>query len=166
MKKYLFVICSALFIGLDQLFKFLIQQILPHEFDSMVLIPGVLNFTHIQNNGSAFSLFEGKQWFLIIFTSLLILVGLYLFFFHKLHGFFMCFSVCMVVSGGIGNLIDRIFLGKVIDYIDLNFAPLKNFAIFNFADCLIVVGVICVLIAVFLDEKKQNKPRLSVEKGE
>ena len=160
MKKHLFIICSLILIGLDQLFKYLIQSFLPQEYDSVVLIPGILNLTHIKNSGSAFSLFEGQQMFLIIFTSLLILIGLYLFFFNKLHGFFLCFSVCMVVSGGIGNLIDRIMLGKVIDYIDLNFFPFQNFAIFNFADCLVVVGVICVVVAVFLEEHHKNNTEI------
>lgn len=67
---------------------------------------------------------------------------------------FLIWSVALIISGGIGNLIDRIFLGYVVDFIDLR---IINFAVFNFADCCVVIGVIMVFIYVlFLSGRKEK----------
>lgn len=157
-KKVIFFVITAALVGVDQLIKFVLAQVLPKEFDSMVIIDGVLNFTHVENEGAAFSVLSGKTWFLIILTLIIIIFGIYLILSNKITTPIMKTSFCLMISGGLGNLIDRIFRdGCVFDFIDLDFAPLKNFAIFNFADCLVVVGVIVMIVGLFVEDVFHDK---------
>lgn len=115
----------------------------------------ILGLTYVQNDGAAFSSFSGAKIFLIVLTSLMI-VGLIIFALRdKQKHPFMMLSTAAVVAGGIGNLIDRIRLGYVIDYLDVK---LFNFAIFNFADICVVLGAICLVVYVcFFEKKADNK---------
>lgn len=111
----------------------------------------ILGLTYVRNDGAAFSSFSGAKTFLIVLTSIMI-VGLIIFALRdKQKHPFMMLSTAAVVAGGIGNLIDRIRLGYVIDYLDVK---LFNFAIFNFADICVVLGAICLVIYVCFVEKK------------
>lgn len=113
----------------------------------------ILGLTYVQNDGAAFSSFSGAKIFLIVLTSIMI-VGLIIFALRdKQKHPFMMLSTAAVIAGGIGNLIDRIRLGYVIDYIDVK---LFDFAIFNFADICVVLGAICLVIYVCFIEKKAD----------
>lgn len=113
----------------------------------------ILGLTYVQNDGAAFSSFSGAKIFLIVLTSLMI-VGLIIFALRdKQKHPFMMLSTAAVVAGGIGNLIDRIRLGYVIDYFDVK---LFDFAIFNFADICVVLGAICLVVYVCFIEKKAD----------
>lgn len=113
----------------------------------------ILGLTYVQNDGAAFSSFSGAKIFLIVLTSIMI-VGLIIFALRdKQKHPFMMLSTAAVIAGGIGNLIDRIRLGYVIDYIDVK---LFDFAIFNFADICVVIGAICLVIYVCFIEKKAD----------
>ena len=113
----------------------------------------VLGLTYVQNDGAAFSSFSGAKIFLIVLT-LVMIVGLVIFALRdKQKHPFMMLSTAAIVAGGIGNLIDRIRLGYVIDYLDVK---LFDFAIFNFADICIVLGAICLVIYVCFIEKKAD----------
>ncbi len=140
--------------ALDQLFKLLVVS----NFEvgqSQPLIPGILNITYIRNEGVAFGLFAGMQWLFVILT--VVLLGLIIFYMFKKRpeSRFFYFTVALIVGGGIGNLIDRIAYGYVVDYLSLSFFH----PICNFADYCITVGV--VLLAVYLlffadKNKKEN----------
>ena len=95
----------------------------------------------------------------VVFSiTIIIIFGIYLILSNKITTPIMKTSFCLMISGGLGNLIDRIFRdGCVFDFIDLDFAPLKNFAIFNFADCLVVVGVIVMLVGLFVEDVFHDK---------
>lgn len=168
MKKIIFGVVTVFLVVLDQLFKFLVAQWLPMEYDTATIIPGVLNFTHIENDGAAFSAFAGQRWFIIILTVAIMAICLYFVFTNKIKSWFLHITGAMVVAGGLGNLIDRLFRGGLVfDYIDVNFAPFENFAVFNFADCLVVVGVILVIVGVFVEDYQENKKnKLSQQEGE
>lgn len=113
----------------------------------------ILGLTYVRNDGAAFSSFSGAKIFLIVLTSVMI-VGLIIFALRdKQKHPFMMLSAAAVVAGGIGNLIDRIRLGYVIDYLDVK---LFDFAIFNFADICIVLGAICLVIYICFIEKKAD----------
>ena len=112
----------------------------------------ILALTYVQNDGAAFSSFSGAKWFLIGLTSLMI-IGLIIFAVKdKNKHTFMMLSTSAVIAGGIGNLIDRIRSGYVIDYLDVK---LFDFAIFNFADICVVLGAICLVIYIMFIEKKE-----------
>lgn len=150
--KYIALGFSAILIGLDQFFKFLAYENLKNIL-TYPLINDVLHLTYVENRGAAFSLFEDNGWILIGFTSFILVIGLYLILSSRIKSNFLLFSLSSVVAGGIGNLIDRIVRGFVVDYIDFRFI---NFAVFNFADCCVVIGCILIVVYFLFLEKKSD----------
>lgn len=148
-----YIIIILIVIG-DQLTKGLIQQ-------SMVLnqsIPvwdGIFSITYIHNTGAAFSMLAGKTQVLALFQVIIIgvILGYYILKGRKTHPL-LRISMAMIVAGGIGNLIDRLTLGYVVDFMDFHFWP-----IFNVADIGVSAG--CVLLAgyVFFIEGKEKSGR-------
>ena len=119
-------------------------------------IPGVLQLTHYQNTGMAFSILQNHQWVFIVFTPLLLLVlGVLLF-----RGAFPCkvqrLGLVALMAGGFGNWVDRLLYGFVVDM----FEPvLIRFAIFNIADIFITLGGITFLVASVVHEWKKEKAK-------
>ncbi|MCM1024386.1 MAG: signal peptidase II [Prevotella sp.] len=111
----------------------------------------ILGFRYTENTGAAFSSFSGARWFLIGLTVLLLAVLLIFVIKYKNKNTFFLVSAVMIMSGGVGNLIDRIRQGYVVDYLDVK---LFNFAVFNFADICVVLGAVFALIFVFFVEPK------------
>lgn len=136
---------------LDQLTKYL-AVIWLDGASSVPFIKGVLHFTLVRNEGAAFGMLSGHRWVFMVFSSVAIVgLGVYLFRFCKQNMWFRV-AVAIVIGGGIGNMIDRIALGSVIDFIELPFLwlPVLNmyFPIFNVADSFVTVG--CVILIVCL----------------
>ena len=111
----------------------------------MPLIPGVFHFTYVVNRGAAFSLFSGASW--LPWLSLVVSVGLgTMAVWGPRFSRWEQWGYGLVLSGAFGNGIDRFAFGHVIDFIDVRAI---NFAIFNIADVLINIGLVCLLIATF-----------------
>jgi signal peptidase II len=132
---------SLLIILLDQLTKYLVLKYMPlHQ--SIPLIKNILHLTYIQNTGAGFGILKGFN-LILIFISLII-IGVILFYFEKIikekqiH-----IPIALILGGAFGNLIDRVFLGHVIDFIDFRIWPA-----FNIADSCITIGALW-LIAYF-----------------
>ncbi len=108
--------------------------------ESIEVLPGFLNITYILNAGAAFGMLSGRTWFFII-TALIVLGGM-LFFLSKISKEDKAIRICMGLIGGgaLGNLYDRIFIGKVVDFIDFRALPELWSYIFNIADSAVVVG--------------------------
>lgn len=159
-KNYFCLLLSVLLVGIDQLFKLFVTLFM-QPFQSIVLIPYILRLTYVQNTGAAFSIFEGDIVFLIILTLIALIIAIYLIISKKINSWDYLIPVSMIIGGGIGNLLDRIFRGFVVDYLDISFQPFDGFAIFNFADCLVVVGTILLIVfllkAEFKDRKKKEE---------
>ena len=119
------LLAAAALIGIDQAIKLWATNVL-QPIGAMPLIPHVVELRFVLNQGMAFSLLSGKQLFLIAATS-----------------------AALVLGGGIGNLIDRVLNGEVVDYINLLF---MQFAVFNFADICVCVGVGLWVLVIFLEE--------------
>ncbi|AZP92794.1 MULTISPECIES: signal peptidase II [Enterococcus] len=147
-------IISALIIGLDQWVKWLIVNNFALG-ETKSVIPGILSLNHIRNFGAAWSLLEGKMWFFTVVTIIAVVVILTLMIKNRSNGnrWFMI-GLTLILAGALGNFIDRVRLGYVIDMFQTDF---MNFPIFNVADISLVIGVICVLIYIILDEKEQRK---------
>ena len=115
----------------------------------------ILHLRYIENTGSAFSSFSGQRVLLLTVTGIAMAVCIFLLVRYALRGRPLLFwSLTMIIGGGIGNMIDRIFhSGAVVDYLDLQ---LFRFAVFNFADCFVTVGtaLLFVYILFFMDKKK------------
>ena len=122
---------------LDQGFKYLATKFLV-DIVPVTLIPNLLGFNYVHNYGAGFSILSGKVDFLIIFTAVALLVIAYFVFAKKFDTETDELCFVLILAGGIGNLIDRVVNGYVVDYLEFLFI---EFPIFNFADILICVGV-------------------------
>lgn len=147
-------VAVALLTGFDQLTKLLAVKNLKGKAD-IPLIPDVLYFQYLENRGAAFGIFQDRKIFLVLLTSL-ILVGVYYvlwkipadkkYIYLKL----LCF---LITAGGIGNLIDRVRLDYVIDFI--YFAPI-DFPVFNVADIYVSVGMVFLFTVVLFYYKDED----------
>ena len=152
------VLAAAVLVGVDQFIKrWATAVLLPKT--AMTLIPGVLELRYFLNDGMAFSMLAGKQKLLIAATSLMLLGVLWMLFARKLTPLERV-AWTLVLGGGIGNLIDRIATGVVVDYINVLF---MNFAIFNFADICVCVGVGLLMVWVLVDSYFKEKAEKSVK---
>ena len=142
------LIAVAALIGIDQAIKLWAIGVL-QPVGAMPLIPHVVELRFVLNQGMAFSLLSGRQLFLIIATSAALLLVAYGLFFRSRGKYLQQAALILVLGGGIGNLIDRVLNGEVVDYINLLF---MRFAVFNFADICVCVGVVLWVLVIFLDE--------------
>lgn len=152
------VICCVLVIAIavaDQLIKLAVLDSSLVSGQVFTVIDNFLQFRYVENTGAAFSLFEDKTALLAVFSALVMAVGFYILIARKLKSKVLVASVVMIMGGGLGNLIDRIRLQFVVDYIEALFV---DFPVFNFADCFITVGefilVGYLLWDIFRDFKK------------
>jgi signal peptidase II len=141
-----YFLISALLVGLDQWSKYLtVQNISLGE--TKEFIPGFLSLTHLRNTGAAWSLLEGKMIFFYVITVIVSVVIIYLLIKNYKKSIWYSVGLSFVLAGAIGNFIDRVRLGYVVDMLQ------TDFPIFNVADSTLVVGVICIFIYLILDEK-------------
>lgn len=151
------IIAAALLAGIDQALKYIAADKLADSPAVHVLTVGdtdILTLSYYQNNGAAFSSMQGKIPLLVVITVAFMAAMVFYLVKFKPKSKFAVACVIMVIGGGIGNLIDRVMLGYVIDYIIL--WPFKF--IFNFADICVVVGAILVMIYyVFFDRENVEK---------
>ena len=130
---------------LDQVTKYITVAMIPLHA-KVDFLPGFLGFTYLQNTGAAFSSFEGMQWlFALIF--LVFTAGIFIEYYKKPMGFttFERWCIAAIYGGGLGNMIDRIRLGYVVDMVETQF---MDFPVFNVADIFITCG--CILLLVHL----------------
>ena len=132
-------------VAADQVSKFLVVQNIP-LFSQVEAVPGLFHLTYVQNTGAAFSSFNGMRW-LFVAIFVLFTVAVIWEFSRKRLPFttFERWCIAAVYAGGLGNVIDRIRLGYVVDMIAVDFI---KFPVFNVADCFITCG--CILLMVHL----------------
>ena len=150
----MYFIIIALIIVLDQLIKYLIQanMVLNH---TIPIIDGVFHLTYIQNSGAAFSLFQNKTEFLIILPLIVtVIVLIFMTKNRRTEHWTILLSMALIAAGGIGNLIDRIAYGYVVDFFDF-----RVFPIFNVADISVCIGCGLLLLYMFLVEPKFTKEK-------
>lgn len=150
MQYILMALFACAIVAADQLTKFWVVDKIPlHTY--IDAIPGIFNLTYTQNTGAAWSSFEGMIWlFALVFLAFA--VFLVWEFSKKRMGFsnFERWCLVAVFAGGMGNMIDRIRLGYVVDMINLEF---MNFPVFNVADCFISCGCIVLMISLIFFNK-------------
>ena len=148
---YILIIISG--IALDQLTKFLTVKFLELG-ETYPIIDGVIHFTHVQNKGAAFGMLADLPWVFNILSTVMI-IGLVVFLFLGMApNLLYSISISMIISGGIGNMIDRMSLKYVVDFIDFR---IINFAVFNAADSLVCIGAGLMILALILDLVKEAK---------
>ncbi len=152
MKTKDYVIIAVLII-VDQLTKLYISSSMQlHQ--SIEVIRGFFHITYTRNSGAAWSMLEGQKYFFIIAAAVAcVAILIYL---HKNNcGLWEKLGLTLIVAGALGNVIDRIRLSEVIDFLDFYIFG-YDFPVFNFADCCITVGSAIVILTVFLERKVEE----------
>ena len=149
-----YAILAAALVALDQLVKYLVLENIPLG-GHVPFIPYIMELTYIQNTGAAFAMFEEHTWMLALVSlvmSVVLAVAIWKNFFHHLLG---KLTLTLLLAGAVGNLIDRVLRGFVVDMFNLLF---MNFAVFNVADiCVVVGGISAGLYYLFLAGKLEPK---------
>ena len=142
-------LAAVILILLDQLSK---QWIVNHIPLNAIrkCVPGIFSLTYLRNYGAAFSILQNQQWFFTVITLADVGAACYYFIKNINGNFWFLFGLLLIISGGIGNFIDRLRLGYVVDMVHLDF---MNFAIFNVADSYLTVGVVILFIALWKEEE-------------
>ena len=143
----------AAVIGLDQLTKWLTVVNL-EEYESFPVWQDVFHFTYVKNTGMAFGMLKDHRWVFMVFSTIAIVALIIYLFRFRPESRWMQISMAMIIGGGIGNMIDRILLGYVIDFIDVT---LINFAVFNIADSFVCVGAGIMIVCLVIDLIKEIK---------
>ena len=140
-------------IVLDQLVKaYVVQNIALGEIKSW--IPNLVSLTYLQNRGAAFSMLQDQQWFFAVITLVIMAGAIWYLHKHIEDSVWTVFGLVLIIAGGLGNFIDRIRLGYVVDMFKFEFI---DFPIFNVADICLTVGVVVLLIAMLKEEVNGNK---------
>jgi len=150
------LLCVAL-VGADQIIKLLVINYLkPIQY--IDVIDGILRFRYVENTGAIFGSFSAHTAILTVFSVILLGVTIFFLVTNKSKSKLVNLCLLFMISGGIGNIIDRIRLKYVVDFIEPLFV---DFAVFNFADCLITVGAFALIIYLIVDlindSKKQKE---------
>ena len=143
MQFLFFALFAGGIVAADQFTKWLVLENIP-LYAEVPAIDGLFHFTYVRNTGAAFSSFEGAMWlFILIFAALT--VAIIWEYFKKPMPFktFDRWCIAAIYGGGLGNMIDRVRFGYVVDMIEVEF---MNFAVFNVADCFITCGCIALIV--------------------
>ena len=136
----IFALTALFTVALDQASKAIVVATV-EPGDAITMIPRVLWITHSTNTGAAFGLLRGSGQIVFLAALVVVVVMLAWFFYTREHmGAWSFFGLGLIIGGAVGNLADRVFRGKVVDFFDLHWWP-----VFNVADIAIVAGVIIVL---------------------
>ena len=145
MQAFYMAIFAAIAVILDQVTKYLTVENIP-QAGHLDFIPGFLGLTYYQNDGAAWSMLEGQQWlFALVFALFTVAV---IWEYKKKYFAFTTFErwcIAAIYAGGLGNMIDRVRLGYVVDMIATDF---MKFPVFNVADCFITCGCIAMMVSL------------------
>ena len=149
----LLALLAAAVVALDQLAKYLTVLHIPLG-GHVPVIPGIFHLTYTQNTGAAFSMMEGKLWLFYIITAVFVALVVLCIAKKWVTSRGSLLSLAAITGGAVGNLIDRMTQGFVVDMIEVEF---MRFAVFNVADCFITCGAVALVIFVFLEDRKEKK---------
>lgn len=137
------LIVGVLLVIADQIIKMLVSAHLK-PVGTVEVIDNIFSLTYVENRGVAFGMFKDMQWIFILITSVFIIAIIVYMFKTKPKGklFYVCAG--LIIGGGVGNLIDRVFYGYVIDYLSLSFFS----PVCNFADYCITIGTVMLVIYI------------------
>ena len=140
---------GAVIIIADQLIKYFVNTGLK-PVGEVSVIDGFFKLVYVENRGVAFGMFKDMRWIFVVLTSALLLIIIFYMFKKRPSGKFFYICAGLIIGGGIGNLIDRVIYGYVIDYLSISFFP----PVCNFADYCITVGVFLLVIYIFFFSSK------------
>ncbi len=153
MLPYLALLLSAVLAFVDQLLKIETRNWLKSAGE-IPLIGEALKLTYLENRGMAFGMMQGQKWLLVWVTAFVLLILIAAIMMGKIRKPATLFTTAVIIGGGVGNLIDRVYRGYVIDYINVS---LIDFPIFNFADICVTCGTIVLLILLVIEMVEEEK---------
>jgi signal peptidase II len=176
-REFVALAVVAVLVAVDQITKWLIVRSipcmelpscneLPIQGDNPMLRFGevdIIGITHIHNEGAAFGILSGQQTLLIAVTSVALLGAVVAILTGRIRDKWLLASIVMIIGGGIGNLIDRVRLDYVVDFIQLHFV---RFAVFNVADVFAVAGAILMCLAVIAEEMRAYRAKRACGVGD
>ena len=118
-------------------------------------VRGVLRFSYVENPGAAWGMLANHRWVFMVFSALAI-VAIVVYLVRRDPPLLLCISLSLILSGGVGNMIDRTFRGVVVDFIEFYLFP---FPVFNVADCLVVVGAGLLILWLIRDTVREQKKK-------
>lgn len=148
----IFIVCLAI----DQITKYFAVALLQGN-PSIHLIGNFIRFTYVENRGAAFGILQNQRIFFIISTIVLVAFIIYMIVFNKKVTNVTKLTLSLILSGAIGNFIDRLRLGYVIDFVDVRFGDFYDFPVFNVADSCLVVGVIVLVILILFNKFEKSE---------
>jgi len=161
MQYILMALAAAGIVAADQIVKYLVVSgIALHS--QVPVIEGLFHLTYVQNDGAAFSMLKGQQWLFALMFAVLTVAVIWEFWKKKMpFTGFDRWCIAAIWAGGLGNMIDRLRFGYVVDMIEVEF---MNFPVFNVADCFLTCGCFALLISLvffnrkFWKDEKKNAP--------
>jgi signal peptidase II len=161
---YLFLLISILLVTLDQLSKWWIVQHM-ELYQSIPVIADFFYITSHRNRGAAFGILQEQRWFFIVVTICVVIAIIVFMVKMKKETILTKTGLSFVLGGAVGNMIDRVRTGEVVDFFHFQFGS-YHFPIFNVADSAICVGVVLFLIANLLDYKKEKEEQYDTSVGD
>jgi signal peptidase II len=165
-REIIALVVVVLLVVADQLTKWLVVQNIEYRGFIRGLWIGevrLIDITHIHNDGAAFGMLSGQQPLLIAVTSVVLFAAVVAVLSGRIRDRWLLAAITMIVAGGIGNLIDRVSQGYVVDFIELQFV---RFAVFNVADIFAVAGAILMCLAVIAEEVRDYRAKRACGVGE
>lgn len=147
---------AVVFVVVDFVTKQLALEFMPKN-TTLTIIPGLIDFRFLFNDGAAFGILDQSRWVFMLSTVVFLIVGTIYFIYLDTKKVYLAYVIATIFAGGVGNMIDRVTTGQVIDFITFGFF---DFPSFNFADCCVVVGCfmwIGYLIYEIIIERKLDK---------
>ena len=142
---------SALIAGIDQAIKyFVVQDLMPIK--EVKVIDGLFSLVYVENRGVALGMMQDHVWLFAVITVLLIAVLLFFIISKKFTGKLFIISTMLLIGGGIGNFVDRVTKGFVVDYLSVSFFP----PVCNFADYCITVGAVLLIISMIMSDMSKK----------
>lgn len=121
------------------------------------IIGEFLGFSYVENRGAAFGMLQNQIWFFVIVTIAMLVVLAYIFFKNKNITNLSKLSLTLIAGGAIGNFIDRVRLGFVVDFIHVRFGNFYDFPVFNISDSLVVCGTFLLIILMFMNKFEKSE---------
>ncbi len=159
-KRFYWIFLSVFLVLVDQVSKLIVVKKIPIN-DSIELIRDFFSLTHVRNTGAAFGMLSGQRWIFMVFTTIVIVCAVLALCSGRVKNTWGIISLSLVIGGGVGNMIDRIFLGEVVDFFAFNFWGYQ-FAVFNVADIFVCCGTVILAFYIFFSsdfdtEKKKEE---------
>lgn len=144
---------AALIVAADQLSKYFVSHNMALH-STRQLIPGVVELYYVRNSGMAWSLLSGARWFFVVVTVAFLVLAVIIVWKKMLTKKFELFCLAAIVGGAVGNFIDRLLYGEVVDMLNFTFI---DFPVFNVADCFVTCGCILLFIYILLFDRKPGE---------